>query len=196
MSYSLTPWGYEIDGALPPLIDETAFNTITGGKWASDSRLSAAIAAASAAIRNACGWHVYPNAACRATIDCDGSRSFWLATTCLTSVDEVELLGNQTTNLQWSRIGQVLINGGSPIGLQSAIVDYHAGYSTLPADLSQLVADVVVRGIALSYGVTQEVAGDVSISYSGSIVSAASTSLVEADMFKLSTYRAVRAHAV
>lgn len=196
MSYQLTPWGYEVDGDLPPLIDADEFDALTGGKWSSDPRVPYVIAAASAAIRNACGWHVAPSAQCRATLDGDGMRSMWLPTTCLTGVTEVTVNGQTPTGIQWSRIGQLQVDGAVPQGLQAATVDYTAGFAALPADVGLLVADLVARGIALSYGVSSETSGDVSVSYTGTAANAASASLTDADLARLSQYRVVRSHAV
>ena len=38
MAYTMTPWGYDVDGELPPLITVDEFDAMTGGKWASGAR--------------------------------------------------------------------------------------------------------------------------------------------------------------
>lgn len=197
MSYRITPWGYEVNGNLPPLIDIDTFNSITGGKWASDERIEAMLDAASAAVRNHCGWHVAPNVACRETIDTDApTKSIWLPTTCMTALDAVGV-GDCEIEAEWSRIGQVRTGVHIPRGLQAATVEYHAGYSYVPADLAAVVAGVIVHAVALSYGVTSESAGGVSVSYASGAAygGAAMASLTDADRAALVPYVAVMAHA-
>lgn len=197
MAYLLTPWGYEADGTVPPLISAETFSDLTGGKWDTDPRVSAAIDAASAAVRSFCGWHVAPNVACRAVVDGDGMRSVWLPTTVLTSVESVQLSASELSGIQWSRIGQVMPDQRAPIGLQTVTVDYHAGLSEVPADVAAVVAGVVVRSIALSYGVASESAGGVSVSYSQGATygGAGNATLTDADKAALMPYKVVRSHA-
>ena len=198
MAYTMTPWGYDVDGTLPPLITRGQFDAITGGKWAADERIDSAISAASAAIRDYCGWHVSPSMPCRATLDTDGSASMWLPTTCLTSVESVTVGDSalDSDEYQWSRIGQVLPRSRPCARLQGATVEYHAGMDASPADLAAIVAGLVVRGVALSYGVTSESAGGVSVSYAqGAAYAASAASLTDADRASLSRHRVVRSHA-
>lgn len=197
MSYTITPWGYDVDGTLPPLIDQDAFDALTNGKWLGDDRIEPMLAAASAAIRNHCGWHVAPNVACRATIDADApTRSLWLPTTCLTSLDALSI-GDAEVGAEWSRIGQVRPACHVPRGLRAATVDYHAGFDEVTPDLAAVVAGVVVHAVALSYGVTSESAGGVSVSYASGAAygGAAMASLTDADRAALVPYVAVMAHA-
>lgn len=197
MAYTMTPWGYDVDGTLPPLIDREAFDALTGGKWADDERVEPMLDAASAAIRNHCGWHVAPNVACRATVDADApTRTLWLPTTCLTSLDALSV-GDAEVGAEWSRIGQVRAACHVPRGLRVATVDYHAGYDSVTPDLAAVVAGVVVHAVALSYGVTSESAGGVSVSYASGAAygGAAMASLTDADRAALVPYVAVMSHA-
>lgn len=196
MAYQLTPWGYEVDGDLPPLLTVEAFDDMTGGKWSGDGRIELAIASASAAIRDWCGWHVAGTMTCRATVDGDGKGSIWLPTTCLVAVTSIEYAATQPSGFQWSRIGQVLPSEPAPVGLGSATVTYRAGFATAPDNVAAIVAGLVVRGVALSYGVTQETAGGVSVSYAqGAAYAASSAALTDADRQSLTPYRVVRSHA-
>ena len=196
MAYTMTPWGYDVDGTLPPLISVEDFNEMTGGKWANDERVEPAIQAASAAIRSYCRWHVYPSLSCRATLDTDGTRSLWLPTTMLTDVDSVIVNGTDVGDAyQWSRIGQVLPDQRPVPALQGAVVEYEAGIDALPADLAEAVKNLVVRAVALSYGVASETAGGVSISYAANAAYAAASSGVESQAATLAPYRVVMAHA-
>lgn len=197
MAYTMTPWGYDVDGTLPPLISVDEFDDMTGGKWAGDERVEPAIAAASAAIRSHCRWHVSPSLPCRATLDTDGARSLWLPTTMLASIESVTVNGTELDEgaYQWSRIGQVLPDRRPCARLQGAVVEYTAGIDELPADLMEAVKNVVVRAVALSYGVSSETAGGVSISYATNAAYAAASSGVESQAATLAPYKVVRAHA-
>lgn len=195
MAYTMTPWGYDVDGTLPPLIDLDQFDALTGGKWSGDERVEWLVDAASATVRNLCGWHVSPSLPCRAVLDSDGSRSLWLPTTCLTGVSAVDVDGT-SCDAQWSRIGQVMPDLRVPRGLQVAVVDYVAGYDESPADLESVVAGMVVRSVAMNYGVASESAGGVSVSYAtAASYGGAGVSATDADLAALAQYRVVRAHA-
>ena len=62
----MTTWGYAIEDAeeLTDLLTVEEFNAITANKYAGDARIQEAIKAASMAIRNYCGWHIFPQLAC------------------------------------------------------------------------------------------------------------------------------------
>ena len=92
MAYTMTPWGYDVDGTLPPLIDVETFNELTGGRYADDERLDSAIDAASAAIRAYCGWHVAPVLDCSITLDGEAG-DIWLPTNALASVTSAKVGG-------------------------------------------------------------------------------------------------------
>lgn len=197
MAYTPTPWGYDVDGTLPPLITAEEFCAIKGSNWEGDERLYSAIAAASASIRNACGWHVAPSVPCRATVDGERNRNVFLPTNHLTGVTSVSVGGTGVTDYQWSRIGQVCLARPLPCKLQAAEVEYVAGYDidALP-DLAEAVAAVVLHRIALSYGVVSESAGGVSISYAQSAAyGGATAALTDSESAALMPYRVVRSHA-
>lgn len=196
MDYQLTPWGYEVVGGLPPLIDEFTFNAATGGKWEGDARVRAAIGIASSAIRDACGWHIAPNLQCRLTVDGEGSRGIWLPTTCMTALERLEVMGAADIDPQWSRIGRVLASAPLPHRLQAAVVEYRAGLPTVPDSLMGIVSGVVVRSIALAYGVSSESVAGVSVSYTaGGYGGSPAATLTDTELSQLSAYKVVRAHA-
>ena len=73
-TYTPTAWGYSIaatdDGSLPPLITPDQLEEATGGRFGADTPgVSTVLAGVSAAIRDACGWHVSP------VLDCEERTS-------------------------------------------------------------------------------------------------------------------------
>ena len=193
----ITPWGYDIDAtSLPPIIDVGTFNDFTGGRWAGDSRVQNAIMSVTNAARTYCGWHIGPSCSCKATIDGEPG-DIWLPVACLTGVSSVEVGGEAVGIVSFSRRGRVRVSQAIPFGLGNVEVEFTAGIPicSMP-DLAKTLADAVVSQIALtSYGVSQEVAGDVSISYSGAALSAQGRLLTPNVCGALAPYRVVRAHA-
>ena len=194
----ITPWGYDIDeDALPPIIDEDAFDELTGGRWMGDERVQPCIASVTAAVRGYCGWHVGPSCDCTAVLDGEPG-DIWLPVAYLSAVESVEVGGVAAEPVTFSRRGRIRIGDCIPRGLGNVEVKFTAGIpaESMP-DLSSAIASAVVNAIALtSYGVSQETAGDVSVSYSGNALSNQGMLLPANVRAALQPYRAVRAHAV
>ena len=191
----LTPWGYEVD-ELPDLITVSDFNAATNNRYAGDARIEPAIASASAAIRAWCGWHVAPVLDCSITLDGEAG-DIWLPTNALASVTSAKVGGEDVNVTGSNRRGRVRL-AQKTCGLGNVAIDYVAGYdvSACP-DLMGVVVQRVMASVAMTtYGVSQETAGGVSISYSGSALSdLGSAFLPDSVKAALSTYRLVRSHA-
>lgn len=198
MAYTYTPWGYEVDGTLPPLVSADDFAAATGGRWDDDPRAEGAVLAASAAIRAVCGWHVAPSMPCRYAADTDGGRLIMLPATMVSDVTSLAIVGTSTTDYQWSRNGTVISGQRLPAdALQGAVVEYVAG---VDADADGLLAALAIgmanRALALSPGVTQETAGSVSVSIAPSAATGGVVPYVnDAERGSLAPYVAVTAHA-
>lgn len=191
----LTPWGYEVD-ELPDLITVSDFNEATNSRYAGDARIEPAIASASAAIRAYCGWHVAPVLDCSITLDGEAG-DIWLPTNALASVTSAKVGGEDVTVTGSNRRGRVRLEHKT-CGLGNVAIDYVAGYDvTACPDLMGVVVQRVMASVAMTtYGVSQETAGGVSISYSGSALSdLGSAFLPDSVKAALSTYRLVRSHA-
>lgn len=191
----LTPWGYEVD-ELPDLITVSDFNAATNSRYAGDARIEPAIAAASAAIRAYCGWHVAPVLDCSITLDGEAG-DIWLPTNALASVTSAKVGGEDVTVTGSNRRGRVRL-AHKTCGLGNVAIDYVAGYDVAACpDLMGVVVQRVMASVAMTtYGVSQETAGGVSISYSGSALSdLGSAFLPDSVKAALSTYRLVRSHA-
>ncbi len=191
----LTPWGYEVD-ELPTIIDVVTFNQITGNRYADDERVCSAIAAASAAIRAYCGWHVAPIVSCEYVTD--GERGdIWLPCGGLRSVESVEFDGASQTVSGFNRLGRVRTASPQPCGLGNVSVSYTAGFDVAAApDLADVIAQRVVAAVALgSYGIASESAGGVSISYSGTALSdAGGVFIPDSVKAALTPYKLVKCH--
>lgn len=191
----LTPWGYEVD-ELPDLITVSDFNAATNNRYAGDARIEPAIASASAAIRAFCGWHVAPVLDCSITLDGEAG-DIWLPTNALASVTSAKVGGDDVTVTGSNRRGRVRL-AHKTCGLGNVAIDYVAGYDVAACpDLMGVVVQRVMASVAMTtYGVSQETAGGVSISYSGSALSdLGSAFLPDSVKAALSTYRLVRSHA-
>lgn len=191
----LTPWGYEVD-ELPDLITVSDFNAATNDRYAGDARIEPAIASASAAIRAYCGWHVAPVLDCSITLDGEAG-DIWLPTNALASVTSAKVGGEDVTVTGSNRRGRVRLEHKT-CGLGNVAIDYVAGYDVAACpDLMGVVVQRVMASVAMTtYGVSQETAGGVSISYSGSALSdLGSAFLPDSVKAALSTYRLVRSHA-
>lgn len=191
----LTPWGYEVD-ELPDLITVSDFNAATNNRYAGDARIEPAIASASAAIRAYCGWHVAPVLDCSITLDGEAG-DIWLPTNALASVTSATVGGEDVTVTGSNRRGRVRL-AHKTCGLGNVAIDYVAGYDVAACpDLMGVVVQRVMASVAMTtYGVSQETAGGVSISYSGSALSdLGSAFLPDSVKAALSTYRLVRSHA-
>lgn len=191
----LTPWGYEVD-ELPDLITVSDFNAATNNRYAGDARIEPAIASASAAIRAWCGWHVAPVLDCSITLDGEAG-DIWLPTNALASVTSAKVGGEDVTVTGSNRRGRVRLEHKT-CGLGNVAIDYVAGYDAAACpDLMGVVVQRVMASVAMTtYGVSQETAGGVSISYSGSALSdLGSAFLPDSVKAALSTYRLVRSHA-
>ena len=198
----LTAWGYEIDGdSIPPLLTVEAFGQMTGGKYANAVEVSAALNAASQAVRNACGWHVSPSLACTCVIQRveHGQRVVSIPANAVTEVTGVTELGTalQAGEYEWSRDGSLrrACFKAWPTQWNAVTVSYEAGYAAEAApDLAEAVRAIAEGVISVAAGVASESADGVSISYSASASSIAAA-LTEQQRAALGPYRLVRAYA-
>lgn len=192
MAWELTPWGYEIDGELGPLIDAETFASLTSGRYAADARVPYMIGACTSSVRKHCGWHIAGSVVCRAVLD-GGASSLWLPANHVLSVTSVDVCGAPVTCYEWNRQGLLRLPR-VPDVLRAVVVEYVAGHASVPDDLVQLVKERIDRALSKARGVTQETAGGVSVSYAPSVaVDLGGMSLSPSDMDALSGYRLVEA---
>jgi len=161
-----TPWGYDVEGGLPPVITAEEFDVITGGVMSSSSeQIAAVLNAVSATIRVYCDWHVAPTVRCAWRGDADGNL-VQLPAMNVTSVHSVTVSGRvlDTGEYAWRKSGLIRLakplddDWGQPIE-----VEYDAGVST--DYIAPIAAQLATNALVAPAGVLSERAGDVSIQY-------------------------------
>lgn len=187
-----TIWGYTITDAesLADMLTVDEFNNITANKYAGDARIEPNIDAACAAIRNYCGWHVYPAQACSMTerilagngrIKRSGADILiQLPATFVSTPLTVTIDGVPFDDYDLAPNGILrLFDVGWMTRRTQITVTYTAGLSAGMMDsIKELIAHRVTNALASSAGVQSESAGGVSVTYSANwINSARSTAL-------------------
>ena len=167
----MTPWGYDVDaGELPPIISPEELSALTGGRFGADTvGVTSVLDAVSAAVRNACGWHVAPALDVVEATQGPG-RVLRLHTLLLRSVASVTERGQELGEGQFeaSRAGLLrrLCWREWPGGFGSVVVAYRSGIPTeMAPDLAAVVAQMASNALAAPAGVRSEQAGDVSVTY-------------------------------
>ena len=203
MSDLLTAWGYSIANAtaLSNLLTVQEFNTLTANKYTGDSRIEPNIKAASQAVRNYCGWHIYPAYSCKIQtsfydkrISRNGNMILvQLPATFVVGITSVRIGGVAYESYVLETSGLLRIFGVSEYfePYTTLEVEYSAGLSdALVANIQELVAHRVTHALASSAGIQSEAAGGVSITYSAVWTnSARSTALPDDNKEVLAPYR-------
>ena len=200
MSMRLTNWGYSLDGTLSDFITDAEFDAYTAGKFSGDARIEPNIRAATAAIRNYVGWHLYPELPCGLSTTFFDSRIsegrggilIQLPSKFVTAVTGV-IIGGVACHKYVLETSGLLKVYGIPAHAEftQVIVEYTAG---LPSDLMEAVKELtahrVTHALASSYGVTSEAAGGVSVTYNASWAgNTLSTALPDDNKEVLAPYR-------
>jgi len=195
----LTNWGYTLVNAeaLPIAITVTEFNTYTGNKYVGDTRIESSIKAASLALQNYCGWHLFGAQACkiswtiknRGIIITGRDLLIQLPARMITGITSVTINGEATTDFTFQPNGLLTVYDASISSRRDLIeVVYTAGVTSSDA-LKELVADMVTLKLAKSYGVTSEAAGGVSITYNSSWTNGSYDRVLENNAALLHPYR-------
>lgn len=200
-----TQWGYSIDDdTLPALLTPIELDALTAGKYMGDGRVVPNIAAASAAIRNYCGWHITPSEVCTFSepIMYGNGRIkpvgpdllIQLPTTYLTEVTSVVIGAEAHTDFLADPSGIVRVFDVPACYLNrktKVTIVYTAGFQEdrIPG-IKELVAHRVTHALASSAGVQSETAGGVSITYSANwINNSRATALADDNKEVLEPYR-------
>lgn len=198
----LTMWGYTVDvDELPDLLSLDEFAEFTDGKYSNqEDRISAEISAASAAVRNYVGWHLFPSVSCYADMTMQDRRItrvgpdllIQLPAKCLTSVSGVTVNGAACDN-SFETNGILRCYDVPMAGVKrysTVHITYTAGLpDTMMAPIKELVAHRVTHSVAVPSGITSEASGGVSVTYNaGWINSAQSTTLQDTNKELLAPY--------
>jgi hypothetical protein len=171
MSDLLTNWGYTIENTatLPDLMTVAEFNALTGNKFAGDARVPQLLASAQIAIRNFCGWHLYPSLPCKFEADSiNVSRCIQLPSRFVSGVGSLTLNGEAVLDYHVKTNGLVFLDG-SVLGKSwnDVVVEFSSGLGdSQMGALKEILAGRIANALTNSYGVQSESAGGVSITYS------------------------------
>lgn len=199
----ITNWGYTITNmdTLADMLTIDEFNGYTGSKYENNfEQVRKEIGAASAAIRNYVGWHLFPEVTCKMRTHARDRR--------ITQVDDdllIQLPARMVTEVESVMIGEKECNEffGEQSGLlrvynawlltrsEIITVNYTAGLNCGMMDpIKELIAHRVTHAIAVPAGITQEASGGVSVTYNANwINNARATALVADNREVLIPYR-------
>ena len=201
---TLTTWGYALTDvdALPGIMTLSEFNDITAGKYLTDGRVEHSIKAAASAIRNFCGWHIYPSLTCelkttlydKAVTVSDRMILIQLPATFVSEIESITIDGAEYESYVLMPNGILRIFGlpWSRLKLWTPlVVRYTAGLPEGGADgLRAILADRVAHALASSDGVQSETAGGISVTYNATWANGAkATALADDSKEVLSPYR-------
>ena len=176
----LTNWGYAVTNvdALPEMLEGIEYDQFTADKYAGDKRTHSNIMAAESAIRNYCGWHIFPELDCRLDTTFFDRRvtiagryiMIQLPATYVTAVKSIQIAGvayDETFVLDNNGILRIYdVNMCAIREYSKIVVEYTAGIpEELAAGLKELIAHRVTHAMASTSGVQSETAGGVSVTY-------------------------------
>ena len=198
-----TLWGYELTDmdVMPDLLDSSDFNAFTAYRFSGDARILKELDAASMAIRNYVGWHLYPSAPCKLEITMQDRRVTLVGPDIL-----VQLPAKYVTNVSTLTVNGVAheftfetnglvrvydVNYSGVKRYSKIIVEYTAGLADeMMGAINELVAHRLTHALCSSNGVTTEAVGGVSITYNANWVnSARATALPDDNKEVLAPYR-------
>lgn len=190
----ITNWGYTLTelSVLPDMLTETEFDDMTAGKYSGDARILSNILAAESAIRNYCGWHLYPATECQLSTSLFDKRItavgngylIQLPARFVTAVSSVSIAGVEYSTFVLETNGIVrLYDVATWLPQYSAvIVTYTAG---LPDGFMSPIKDIighrVTHALANSYGVASEAAGGVSVTYNANWINSSRATALPTD---------------
>ena len=172
-TYTPTAWGYSVatdNGSLPTLITPHQLKEATGGRFVADTPgVPTVLEGVSAAIRDACGWHVSPPLPVVELTQGPG-RMLALRSLMVTGVESVAECGAELAEGQYEwRMDGALRRAcwrSWPDAYRSVEVRYTSGIpSEMAPALAAVASQLASNTLAAPAGVRSEQAGNVSISY-------------------------------
>lgn len=184
----VTNWGYTLTEAtaLTDMLSDTEFDAFTASRYTGDARIAPTIKAASDAIRNYCGWHLYPSLACSwsgylggvsQNVSANSTRRgleylIQLPARFISGITSVSIAGTEIDSscYVFERNGLLRIYKAdfyNYADYDTIEVVYTAGVPDgLMDGIKELVANRTTHALASSYGITSESTGGVSVTYS------------------------------
>ena len=190
----ITNWGYTITDleTLADMLTVEEYNAFTGGKYAgSCEQVVKEIGAASAAIRNFVGWHLYPETACRMRTHARDRRItqvgndilIQLPARVVTEIIKVTVGDTECENYFCEQNGLLRLYNVRLVSRAEIItVDYIAGLSEgMMAPVQELIAHRVTHAVAVPAGITSEASGGVSVTYNANCINNSRATALVAD---------------
>ena len=201
---ALTTWGYTLTDvdSIPELMTIAEFNELTASKYVTDERARGNALAAASAIRNYCGWHVYPSLSCelqttlydKAVTASDRMIMIQLPATFVSSVESIKIDGveYETYVLMQNGVLRIYDLPWTRMKLWTPMeIRYTAGIpEDAAAGIKELVAHRITHALESSAGIQSETTGGVSITYNANWVNnSRATALADDNKEVLSPYR-------
>ena len=190
----ITNWGYTLTDVdmLADMLCEGEFDNMTAGKYSGDTRISSSIVAAQSAIRNYCGWHLYPATGCQLATTLFDKRItavgngylIQLPARYVSAVSSVSIAGVEYTTFVLETNGILrLYDVATCLPPYSAVVvEYTAGLpDALMMPIKDIIAHRVTHALANSYGVASEAAGGVSVTYNANWINSSRATALPTD---------------
>lgn len=182
----ITNWGYTLTeaDALSDMLTAEEFDAFTAARYTGDARIESTIKAASAAVRNYCGWHLYPALACRwfgyiGGVSQNASVNYTrrglelmiqLPARFVSEITSVSIAGVELAQSCYvcETNGVLRVHNVNSFSSYDMVeVLYTAGVDDgLMDGIKELIANRVTHALASSYGITSESTGGVSVTYS------------------------------
>lgn len=183
----VTNWGYTLTDIdkLPDMLTQAEYDGLTAYRYEGDVRISGTIKAACSAIRNYCGWHLFPSEACELKMVMENQRITLVGSDLLiqlpakyvSAVTAVTFGETECSEFSFETNGILKVYNVPLCGVKrytEVTVTYIAG---LPAEMmdgiKELVAHRVTHAATSSNGITSEAAGGVSVTYNAGWVNSA-----------------------
>lgn len=206
-----TSWGYtllDVD-AMPDILSQEEFNSMTANKYALDSRVSSTIKSVTASIRNYCGWHIATSQSCELVLNAQDLQIvrkysdilIQLPYRFVSTIDKIivnakkvegEWVGDEVEEFSYTYNGHVTAFDTHIDSRKSTIVVIATVGLTDTDALKGLIANKVSHVLNGTGGINSESAGGVSISYNTSYVNGAkANSFMTDDKELLNAYKVV-----
>lgn len=135
-----------------------------------DSDPTLLLAAAEAAVRAYCGWHIAPQRTEDVVVNGNGSTVLPLPTMHLADVHTITEAGQPVVldAVQWSTAGYLFRTAPWTAALRGVTVNITHGYDEVPPEVQAVVLSVAARAAASPEGMVRQQVGSVSLSFAQS----------------------------